>query len=578
MSDGEIVDAEIVDEGDLDDDVTADDPDIVEADVVDPHVLGESGVGDPAVMAMLRDTSGETPRPVEQREPAPAPAAAAPAEDLSALSFPRLSARTQRFTLGEPRNVVVSGDGTRIVFLRSRGPTDAVNCLWVVDATTGHEHLAADPRALLSDAENDDLPPVERAAPRANAAKPPAASPRSPSTPMPRSPRSRSSGRLFVSDLESGSASELPVAGPVFDPRPDPAGNRVAYVSGAALCVAIARRHAGGRSPAGTATRTRRRCRGAGPSSSPPRRCTASVATGGVRTAPPSPPPASTPPRSDASTSPIRPTLPARPSSMRTPRRARPTPTCRCTSSTSHPGASTDVEWDRERYPYLTEVHWSAPGLLIATQTRDQRHVEVSAVDVTTGATTQRWADTDDAWVELVPGVPCFGAGGALVTCADYDGARRLLVDGVPVTPPDLQVRAVAAAGSDGVVFLANPIDDATVLHVWRRTGDGTLEALTDEPGVHSVAVGGATVVIRTATLEEPTTSWDTLDGVSLTSYRRHADHPAARLGRVPRRTPPRHRRCCSPTVMTALPRCRYSSTRTADRTRCGPCGRTSLT
>ena len=60
-------------------------------------------------------------------------------------SFPRQSARTQRYTLGEPRDVVVSPDGTRIVFLRSRGGTDPVNCLWVVDATAGEERLVADP-------------------------------------------------------------------------------------------------------------------------------------------------------------------------------------------------------------------------------------------------------------------------------------------------------------------------------------------------------------------------------------------------------------------------------------------------
>ena len=65
-------------------------------------------------------------------------------------SYPRESARTQRYTLGEPRDVVVSPDGRRIVFLRSRGGTDPVNCLWVVDAATGEERLVADPAVLLT--------------------------------------------------------------------------------------------------------------------------------------------------------------------------------------------------------------------------------------------------------------------------------------------------------------------------------------------------------------------------------------------------------------------------------------------
>src|SRR3546814_16067606 len=49
-------------------------------------------------------------------------------------TFPRQSARTQRFTLGAPRNVTVSPDGARVAFLRSGGPEDPVPPLWVPDA------------------------------------------------------------------------------------------------------------------------------------------------------------------------------------------------------------------------------------------------------------------------------------------------------------------------------------------------------------------------------------------------------------------------------------------------------------
>ena len=80
-----------------------------------------------------------------------------------AVSYPRESARTQRYTLGEPRDVVVSPDGRRIVFLRSRDGTDTVNCLWVVDAATGEERLVGDPAALLGGRDDEDLPPEERA-------------------------------------------------------------------------------------------------------------------------------------------------------------------------------------------------------------------------------------------------------------------------------------------------------------------------------------------------------------------------------------------------------------------------------
>jgi dipeptidyl-peptidase-4 len=182
-------------------------------------------------------------------------------------------------------------------------------------------------------------------------------------------------------------------------------------------------------------------------------------------------------------------------------------------------GNVVDVEWDRGQFPYLVDVQWTADGLIITTQRRDQRMVEVLEVSPTTGATELRWADMDDQWVELVPGVPRLAPGGTLVTCADRDGARRLLVDGEPVTPPELQVRAVESVDAPGIVFLANPVEDSTVLHVWRRTVSGELEALTDEPGVHGVAAGGGIVIVRTTTIAEPGAQWETLDGIELTSY-----------------------------------------------------------
>ena len=77
-------------------------------------------------------------------------------------SFPRRQARTRRFTLGAPRGVTLSPDGARVTFLRSRGGTDAVTCLWTLDPTTAEERLVADPRTL-DGGSDDDLPPEERA-------------------------------------------------------------------------------------------------------------------------------------------------------------------------------------------------------------------------------------------------------------------------------------------------------------------------------------------------------------------------------------------------------------------------------
>ena len=57
---------------------------------------------------------------------------------VSGDSFPQQYARTQRLTLGEPRNITVSDDGRKVVFLRSNAGDDPVNRLWLLDVESGH--------------------------------------------------------------------------------------------------------------------------------------------------------------------------------------------------------------------------------------------------------------------------------------------------------------------------------------------------------------------------------------------------------------------------------------------------------
>ena len=75
-------------------------------------------------------------------------------------SFPQQSARTRRFTLGVPRAFQIAPDGSHVAFLRTRGGTDPVTCLWTADPATGAERLIADPSALDA---GGDLPAAEKA-------------------------------------------------------------------------------------------------------------------------------------------------------------------------------------------------------------------------------------------------------------------------------------------------------------------------------------------------------------------------------------------------------------------------------
>ena len=154
--------------------------------------------------------------------------------DTTPDSFPRASARTQKFTRGAPRSMHLDPTGERLLFVRSSHGTDPVGALWSLDVTSGAETVLADPRTLLAGGD-EQLSPAERA----------------------RRERSREGGggivafatdrdaavaafalssRLWVTDA-SGGARELPAVGAVIDPRPDPTGTWVAYAADGGLHV-----------------------------------------------------------------------------------------------------------------------------------------------------------------------------------------------------------------------------------------------------------------------------------------------------------------------------------------------------
>src|ERR1700749_4989396 len=156
-------------------------------------------------------------------------------------SLPRQQARTRRFSLGAPRAFSVSPDGARIVFLRSRGGSDPVTCLWQLDVASGAERLVADPAAL--NAADEDLPPEERA--RRERAREQAGGVVSYAADARLETVVFSlSGRVFSAVLTAmeGTAAAAPraltVQPPALAPRPDPTGQRLAYVSGGAVRVA----------------------------------------------------------------------------------------------------------------------------------------------------------------------------------------------------------------------------------------------------------------------------------------------------------------------------------------------------
>ncbi|MEU0742154.1 prolyl oligopeptidase family serine peptidase [Streptomyces sp. NPDC006134] len=440
-------------------------------------------------------------------------------------SFPRRHARTQRFTLGAPRSFTVAPDGSRVAFLRSSSGTDRANALWVLDLAEGGERVAADPRALLGGAE-EHLSPEERA----------------------RRERSREggagivgyatdaavelaafalSGRLFAAELRAGTARELPAAGPVIDPRPSPDGRHVAYVAQGALRV-VGAEGEGDRALAVpeaegvtyglaefVAAEEMGRTRGfwwapesdrllvARADDTPVRRWWVSDPAHPDRDPHPMPYPAAGTPNADVRL-----------------------------FVAGLDGARTEVVWDRDRYPYLARVHWSAAGApLLLVQSRDQRGQLFLAVDPESGTTPMVHADEDPIWLELFAGVPCWSPSGQLVRIADEGGARVLAVGDRPLTGAQLHVRAVLDVSDDDVLVSASAGEEAAEaetgeVHVYRVNELG-VERLSREPGVHSAVRAGGVTVLVSATLGRPGARVEVLrDGKRVAVIASYAEDP----------------------------------------------------
>ncbi|MGW2820546.1 prolyl oligopeptidase family serine peptidase [Streptomyces sp. NPDC001443] len=440
-------------------------------------------------------------------------------------SFPRRHARTQRFTLGAPRSSTVAPDGARVVFLRSGSGTDRANSLWVLDVPEGRERVAADPRALLGGA-SEHLSAEERA--RRERSREGSAGIVGYATDTAVELASFAlSGRLFTAELRAGTARELPVPGPVIDPRPAPDGRHVAYVHEGALRVVDAEGE-GDRALAEpesasityglaefVAAEEMSRSRGFWWAPESDRLLVARVDD--------------TPVRRWWIADPAHPERD--PQHVPYPAAGTPNAEVRLLIIDLN-GSRTEVSWDRARYPYLARVHWSAAGApLLLVQARDQRSQLFLAVDPDTGATRMVHADEDRIWLELFPGVPCWSPSGRLIRIADEGGARVLTVGERPLTGPQLHVRAVLDVADEDVLIAASAGEDATApetgeVHVYRVNERG-LERVSQVPGVHTAVRAGGVTVLASATLDRPGTEVQVLRGGKRTAtVRSYAEDP----------------------------------------------------
>lgn len=415
-------------------------------------------------------------------------------------SYPRLAARTLRFTLGIPRNVTVSPDGATVRFIRTPDGVTRTGQLWELDVESGEESLLVDPQDVLG-GEDEDLSPEERS----------------------RRERSRESagglvsydvdetgrwatftlsGRLFAVHLGAKAVRELPSAGTVIDPRLDPTGRHVAYATAdgelrlatvagdadRALVSPASPTEVWGRAEF-IAAEEMDRFRGFwwapdGRSLLVERYDDAPVQTWHIAD----------------------PANPDRPAvEQRYPAAGTPNSVVTLWHVRLDGGEPTEIRWDRDAYEYLARVDWAqASDPVLQVLSRDQRASLVLEADPATGATTVLRELRDEAWVEL-SSAPRRDDAGRLVTLEDVADRRRVCVDGEPVSGDDWQVRSIVSVDEDGV--LATASSEPTEVHLVRFGLDGAAEVVTEGAAVHGAVVGGSTTVIVRSALDATSTT-----------------------------------------------------------------------
>ncbi len=421
------------------------------------------------------------------------------------LSFPRLSARTMRFTLGIPGQFAICPDGSHVLFLRSRSGTGRDGLLWRYDTASGQEVLLADPHRLLT-RDEEEVPDAERA--RRERMRQGSTGITAFCTDQAAASVAFSlSGRVFVLPTRGDGVVEVPVPGPAVDPRLSPDSRWVAWHGDGGLYVAASdgtqTAHALAL-PDGEAVTwglsdfvhaeefDRLRSFWWAPDSA------------GLLVTRVDESPVQTWHIAD----------PAHPERVPLAVRYPAAGTANPVTSLWHiglDGVRTPVPWDAETFPYLVDVTWSQERpALVTVLDRHQRRMRVGTWEP--GGRLQVARDiTDDAWVDVVPGVPAWWGQRLLTVERDADtDTRRLCVNGAALTPPGVQVRSVLDVAEDAVLLAAS--EDDRDVRLARLLADGRWEWLSEAGAVSAGRSAGGTAVVRTDTLD------DTLPSVRVTS------------------------------------------------------------
>lgn len=182
----------------------------------------------------------------------------------------------------------------------------------------------------------------------------------------------------------------------------------------------------------------------------------------------------------------------------------------------------TEIAWSHDEYPYLRDVVWTAEGgLTVDLQTRDQKRVTTFSYDFAQERLVEPAAITDDFWVEVSNGTRAHGPGGELCRVLDRENVRTLVIGDVEAKlPAGVGVVHFLARIADGclVQVASHPTERAVLLVEW----DGSVTPLGDRGNITTAWGGGDTVVLQVRSLDMTTPTSYLINRGSMRSEETH--------------------------------------------------------
>ena len=409
-------------------------------------------------------------------------------------TFPRQHARTRRFTVGAPRSFAIAPNTNSISYLQSLSGSDPSNKIWIHEPNSQTSSLLVDPESLNLQGEKREISEEERS--RRERVREIGSGIVSYSSSV-ESPNIAFTldGALYTVNSETREITVFETHNSVFDPRINPDGGLVAYVSDGdlryvdssgndMLVIGSENQNRSYGVADFIAAEEMGRRRGHWWSPRGDRLLATEVDNSNVLTW-------HILNSSDPNSS---------PKSLRYPKAGTNNPEVKLGVYTLE-GAALPIDWSLSAFwEYLVNIQWTEESTIYLTvQTRNQKSMGILRVDSNTGSVEEIYRWNDKCWVEIITGAPKV-IGERIITVEDRDDARSLVIDNQPISGDDLQVRSLVHCNEQGVLAAVstNPLEQ----HIMHFDFEGKRTAFTEDPGVHDAVSNGALTVIQSRNMD----------------------------------------------------------------------------